>query len=312
MADVATSVEFGFQIPAENRDRSQRAAFLAGIGRALAMAEGNFQSAWIVDHLMFDETDVLEGFTTLSYLAALYPRLTFGHRVVCQSFRNPALVAKMSANLQVLTGNRYVLGMGAGWHEQEYRAYGYEFPSNRVRVEQLEEALQIIRALWTEDEVTFDGAHHRVARARLEPRPDPPPPLMVGAFRPRMLRLAARYADRWDVSSVSVSQYSAIAAEFERQCDEVGRDPATVRRSWGGGCACAPTRAEAETFTEGRWSATDEGADFGFVGTPAQVIDQMHQFVEAGVDTLIVDAVGPANLTTLELLVGEVLPAFDA
>jgi alkanesulfonate monooxygenase SsuD/methylene tetrahydromethanopterin reductase-like flavin-dependent oxidoreductase (luciferase family) len=304
-------VEFGLNIPAENRDRSRRAGFLAGIRRALDLVEGNFGSAWIVDHLMFDDTDVLESFTTLSHLAALYPRLTFGHRVVCHSFRNPALLAKMGANLQVLTDNRYVLGMGAGWHEQEYRAYGYEFASNRMRVEQLEEALQIIRALWTEDEVTFEGAHHRVTRARLEPKPEPPPPLMVGAFRPTMLRLTARYADRWDVSSVGVSQYRAMAAEFERQCDDVGRDPATVRRSWGGGCACAPTQAEAEAFTEGRWSATDEGADFGFVGTPAQVTDQMRQFVEAGVDTLIVDGGGFPNLTTLELLIDEVLPAFD-
>jgi alkanesulfonate monooxygenase SsuD/methylene tetrahydromethanopterin reductase-like flavin-dependent oxidoreductase (luciferase family) len=235
-------VRFNLGMPGERRDRSGRATFLADLNRALDLVTGHFDAAWMIDHLQFGDADVLEAFTTLAYLAALHPRLTFGHTVLCQSFRNPALLAKMGATLQFLSGGRFRLGLGAGWHEEEYRAYGYDFPPARVRVEQLEEAVRIIRAMWTEERATVVGTHYRVVEARCEPRPDPIPPLMIGAFRPRMLRLAARHADHWDVSSVGPRRYRALAAEFERACAEVGRDPATVRRSWSGGCRGAGER----------------------------------------------------------------------
>jgi alkanesulfonate monooxygenase SsuD/methylene tetrahydromethanopterin reductase-like flavin-dependent oxidoreductase (luciferase family) len=297
-------------MPGGSRDKARRSTFVEDLNRALDLIEGHFDSAWIVDHLQFGNEDVLEGFTALAYVAALHPRLKFGHSVLCQSFRNPALVAKMGATLQFMSGGRFILGLGAGWHEEEYRAYGYDFPRDGVRVEQLEEALHIIKAMWTGEETTFEGKHYRVNAARCEPKPDALPPVMVGAFRPRMLRLAAKYADWWDVSSTGPSKYRPMVEEFERACDEVGRDPATVRRSWCGGCACAPTGKEAESFTEGRWSADDE-EDFGFVGTPVQLLEQMRPFIELGVDYFILDCGGFPRLTTLEMLVSEVLPALN-
>jgi alkanesulfonate monooxygenase SsuD/methylene tetrahydromethanopterin reductase-like flavin-dependent oxidoreductase (luciferase family) len=306
-----TRVHLGFGMPGERRDKAGRATFLADLNRALALVAGHVDAAWMIDHLQFGDADVLEGFTTLAYLAALHPRLKFGHHVLCQSFRNPALVAKMGATLQFLSGGRFLLGLGAGWHAEEHRAYGYDFPPGRVRVEQLEEALQIIRAMWTEERATVAGNHYRVVDARCEPRPDPIPPLVIGAFRPRMLRLAARYADRWDVSSVGIARYRRLVAEFERACAEVGRDPATVRRSWSGGCACAPTRAAAEALVGG-WDPADDEEDFDFVGTPAQVVEQMRPFIELGVDYFILDGAGFPRLTTLELLIDEVLPAVNA
>jgi alkanesulfonate monooxygenase SsuD/methylene tetrahydromethanopterin reductase-like flavin-dependent oxidoreductase (luciferase family) len=305
-----TRVHLGYGMPGERRDRAGRATFLADLNRALALVTGHVDAAWMIDHLQFGDADVLEAFTTLAYLAALHPRLTFGHTVLCQSFRNPALLAKMGATFQFLSGGRFRLGLGAGWHEEEYRAYGYDFPPGHVRVDQLEETLQIIRAMWTEERATVVGRHYRVVDAHCEPRPDPVPPLMVGALRPRMLRLAARYADWWDVSSIGIGRYRQLAAEFERACDEVGRDPATVRRSWSGGCACAPTRAAAEALAGGPVSAGDE-EDFDFLGTPAQVADQMRPFVDLGVDTFILDGAGFPRLTTLELLIDQVIPALN-
>src|SRR5262245_57510705 len=130
-------LQFGFCMPAETRHKTRRATFVEDLNRALERITGHFDSAWMVDHLMFDDTDVLEGFTALAYVAALHPKLKFGHAVLCQSFRNPALLAKMGATLQFMSGGRFILGMGAGWHEPEYRAYGYDFPANGVRVEQL-------------------------------------------------------------------------------------------------------------------------------------------------------------------------------
>ena len=201
-----SSIHLGFVLPSESRDKNRRPALVEDLNRALDLIAGHFDSAWMVDHLQFGDTDVLEGFTALTYLSALHPRLRFGNAVLCQSFRNPALLAKMAATLQFMSGGRFILGLGAGWHEEEYQAYGYEFPSAPVRVEQLEEAIQIIQTMWREETATFQGRHYQVAEARCEPRPDPIPPIMVGAFKPKMLRLAAKYADWWNVSSTSLAR----------------------------------------------------------------------------------------------------------
>lgn len=127
-------IQFGFIIPADQLNKVKRATYIEDLDRALTLISGHFDSTWIIDHLQFDDADVLEGFTTLSYMMALHPQLKFGHTVLCQSFRNPALVAKMGATLQFLSGGRFILGMGAGWHQEEYEAYGYDFPSAPVRV----------------------------------------------------------------------------------------------------------------------------------------------------------------------------------
>ena len=304
-----TRVQFGFVMPAELHDRQRRATFVADLSRALELATGHFDSAWMVDHLQFDDVDVLEGFTALTYMAALHPRLKFGHAVLCQSFRNPALLAKMAATLQFMSGGRFIFGIGAGWHAEEYRAYGYDFPPDRVRVEQLEEALGIVKAMWTEEQATFEGKHYSVRDARCEPKPDPLPTLMIGAFRPRMLRLAATYADWWNVSSTGIASYRRMADEIERACAEIGRDPSTLRRSWIGGCACAPTAAEAWALTEGRYGSDEE--DFDFAGTPREIVEQMRPFIDLGVDYFMLDCAGFPRLTTLELLVDEVLPTLN-
>lgn len=280
------------------------------VSRALELisAGGHFDSFHMIDHLDAGETDILESFTTLAYLAALHPQLKFGHSVICQSFRNPALVAKMGATLQYLSRGRFLLGIGAGWDEMEYRAYGYDFPPSRARVGQLDEALQIIKALWAGGKTSFSGVYYRVNEAVCLPRPDPIPPVMVGAHRPKMLRLAAKYADEWNVASIGIGRYRRMAAEFERACLEAGRDPAAVRRSWSGGCVCMPTPEEALRTGGTRYNSHPED-DFDFVGTPQQMIEQMGRFIDAGVTRFLVDCGGWPRLTTLELLVREVIPA---
>ncbi len=129
-----THIHFGLVMPADQLDKTRRATFVHDLDRALRLVSGHFDFAWLIDHLQFGDQDVLEGFTTLSYMAARHPQLKFGHTVPCQSFRNPALLAKMAATLQFLSGGRFILGIGAGWHEEEYRAYGnawQAFPGER-------------------------------------------------------------------------------------------------------------------------------------------------------------------------------------
>ena len=178
-----TRIHFGFTMPYGALDTVRRPTFVEDLNHALDLVAGHFDSAWSIDHLQPNANDLLEGFTTLTYMAACHPQLMFGHAVLCQSFRNPALLAQMGATLHFLSGGRFILGIGAGWDQAEYRAYGYDFSAAQTRVEQLEEALQIIKALWTEERATFAGRHYRVRDARCAPRPDPIPSVMVGAFR---------------------------------------------------------------------------------------------------------------------------------
>ena len=126
-----------------------------------------------------------------------------------------------------------------------------------------------------------------------------------------MLRVTAQYADWWNVSSTGIEGYRRMAEECEHACADVGRDPATLRRTWGGGCACAPTQEEAEVFAGDRYSADSAFDDFGFVGTPQQLVEQMRSFIELGVDYFMVDCSGFPRLTTLELLCNEVIPALN-
>lgn len=124
-------------MPAGSPNKAGQATFVQDLNLALELVAGHFDSAWMIDHLQFGDSDLLEGFTALTYIAALHPQLKFGHTVLCQSFRNPALLAKMGATLQFLSEGRFILGIGAGWHAEEYHAYGYDFPTAGARVEQL-------------------------------------------------------------------------------------------------------------------------------------------------------------------------------
>jgi len=301
-------IKFGFTMPADQLDKTRRNTYVDDLNKALDLISGHFDSAWIIDHLHDDDSDSLESFTALSYMMALHPGLKFGHTVICQSFRNPALLAKMGATLQFISGGRFLFGIGAGWNAAEYKAYGYDFPSARERVEQLEETLQIIKAMWTETKATFKGRHYQVTDAYCEPKPNPIPPIMVGAFRPKMLRLTAKYADEWNVSSTGLIEYRRLVDEFERICADANRDPSTVRRSWCGGCVCAPTQAEIERLAGSRDYDNDPDGDCDLVGTPQQLIEQMQAFMDLGVTTFMVDCGGFPDLTTLEMLVNEVLP----
>jgi alkanesulfonate monooxygenase SsuD/methylene tetrahydromethanopterin reductase-like flavin-dependent oxidoreductase (luciferase family) len=165
--------------------------------RILAVCAEHDLTAWVVDHLQFDSVPLLESFALLAHSAGRQPGVRFGTLVLGQSFRNPALTAKIATSLDFLTGGRFILGIGAGWQEAEYRAYGYAYPSAGVRITQLEESAQVIRALWTAAPATFIGTHYEVNGAYCEPRPQPAPVLMIGgAGEQRTLRVGASTAAR--------------------------------------------------------------------------------------------------------------------
>jgi alkanesulfonate monooxygenase SsuD/methylene tetrahydromethanopterin reductase-like flavin-dependent oxidoreductase (luciferase family) len=299
-------IQFGWTMPISSREVIPQGTLVSDLQKGLALVSEHFDSAWAVDHLQYEDTPLMEGWTALTYMAALQPDLKFGHAVLSQSFRNPALLAKMAATFQYMSGGRFILGIGAGWKEDEYRAYNYPFPPAGTRVEELDETLQIIKALWQDKKANFQGKHYQVVDAWCEPKPDPLPIIMVGGSKPRMLRLIAHHADWWNVSWTRIEDYREQVEECERACVKEQRDPATLRRTWFGGCLCAPTEKDVKALNKNGMSAGP-----AFVGTPAQIIDQMRPFIDLGVDYFMLGSGGFPELTTLEMLVSEVLPALN-
>ena len=141
-----------------------------------------YHSVWLDDHLMFGEQPILECWTTLSALSIVTTRIRLGSMVACNSFRNPALLAKIAASLDVISGGRLEFGIGAGIQETEHRAYGFSFPKSHVRIERLREAIEVINALWSEEKVSYKGKHYNLEKAICEPKPlqKPHPPITIG------------------------------------------------------------------------------------------------------------------------------------
>jgi alkanesulfonate monooxygenase SsuD/methylene tetrahydromethanopterin reductase-like flavin-dependent oxidoreductase (luciferase family) len=219
----------------------------------LPTALQHFDSLWLADHFYgFDApTDpFMEAWTTLTWLAAKFPQVTLCHHVLGQGYRNPALTAKMAATLQVLSGNRFMLGIGAGWREDEYRAYGYEFPRPAVRFAQLEDLIHICRKMWTEDSPTYEGKHFSIDKAAAPPKPSVAPPICIGAYGEQIgLPLVGRLADVWNSSlhgdeSRWIKKRDIVRASAER----VGRDPSSIEISLTIERPLPTTSAEADRY----------------------------------------------------------------
>lgn len=200
---------------------------------ALEAEAAGFDSIWLADHLMYRNPGeptrgIWECWTILAALAEATRRVEIGTLVLCNSFRNPAILAKMATAADEVSRGRLILGIGAGWNEPEYEAFGMPYDH---RVDRFEEALQIIGPLMRDGAVDFAGKHYQARNCVDVPRGPRPhgPPLMVGAEGPRMLRLAAKYADSWNTGYTGAPETLAPArAEFEAACRDVGRDPATI------------------------------------------------------------------------------------
>jgi F420-dependent oxidoreductase-like protein len=202
-----------------------------------AADELGFHSVADYDHfygLVDNATPTLEGWTLLAAMAAVVRRARVSCMVTGVTYRHPAVLAKMAVTVDHISGGRLDFGLGAGWHEAEHRGYGIDFPSAGTRVEMLDEALTIIRRLWTEESVTFEGRHYAVHDALCEPKPlqRPHPPIVIGGEKPKMLRVVARHADEWNVPSHGdAAAWAKTSADLDQACSDVGRDPAAIRRS---------------------------------------------------------------------------------
>lgn len=254
---------------------------------------------------------LLECWTALSALSRDTDRLRLGTSVLCNSYRHPAVLAKMGATLDVISGGRLELGLGAGWFEREYRAYGIPFPPIGVRIAQLDEALEVIRRMWSDPCPTFTGAHYAIDGALCDPSPvqRPRPPIWVGGEGDRVHRVAARAADGVNVRWWSPERVVARNAFLDAACRAAGRDPATLARSVTLLCVVGRERSKVRAVRE-RFAAVP--ADGHVAGTPDDCVAQMRTYLAAGVRHFLLTIPDVAGSDALELLGREVLPAVRA
>jgi len=249
----------------------------------------------------------LEGLTAHAALAMATSTVRCVSLVYCAGYRHPAVLAKSIATIDNFSGGRVTLGLGAGWHQGEFDAYGIPFPSAPVRLRQLEEQLLCIRALFTEEVVDFEGEFYRLRAARCVPKPDQQHlPLWVGGQGERVtLKLVARHADGWNAPFVSVDTFRHKRGVLEAHCADADGDPADITRSLNLALA---------------WREEDLRAQFGntaefmrgsvLTGTTQDVVDRIGEYADAGADQINVAMRAPFDVAGLERFAAEVLPQF--
>jgi len=278
-----------------------------------------FHSIWFVDHMWsrgLPDLDHLDAWTLMSAIAAITERIGIGTLVLCNSYRNPALLAKMASSLDQVSNGRLLLGLGAGWMDEEYRAYGYPFPSARVRIEQLEEALAIIKLLFKEPRASFQGKYYAVSDAVNNPKPvqTPHPPILIGgAGEKRLLRVVAQHADIWNCPNNVATELEHKLAVLRQHCAAFGRDPASIEVSEQSIVVLGRTEKDLRTklqFAKRALGAVFDIDKTALRGTPEQLIEAINARRRQGV-TFFTMMFGDLNQPeTLELFADKVAPAF--
>jgi len=309
-------VKFGIHHSSWLEDPDPAEAFAAVKARAQWAEHHGFVWFSVMDHMIqiprvgAPEEPILEGWAVLAGLAAVTGRIRLATLCTAVSYRNPAHLAKIAASVDLISRGRLTLGIGAGFFEDEYRQYGWEFPPQpATRIRQMEEAVQLILKMWTEPRTTFHGRYFHVQDAILEPKPvqKPRPPVMIAGGGEQMtLRAVARLADACNIVDGDIAEVRHKLAVLRRHCDAVGRDYDTIEKTriqpWvlaRGGAAVAAKRE--------RLAA--RGPLRGFVGTVSEAIDLIGRHQDAGVD-LLISSYRPGDVETRELFASDVMPSF--
>jgi len=275
--------------------------------------QSGWDGIWYADHFMPNAEDTSqpmpEAWTTLSALAAVVPRVRLGTLVSGNTYRHPAVLAKMAATVDHICGGRLVLGLGSGWQENEHKAYGIPFYTINGRLRRLEEACQIIKALYREENVTFDGKYYQLENAPLQPKPvQQNLPLMIGGGGEKVtLRIVAKYADEWNVwGDAEVLKHKM--AILDRYCNDIDRDPAEIQRSAVALLFLSDDEAYLKRVKEGSIGRPT------IAGNVSEVTEIVNDYVKAGVDELIIPdftlGQGARKIGTLDRFINEVAPNY--
>lgn len=283
-----------------------------------------FDFVWITDHLhdFLPSKSYLECWTAISALAEATQRIRLCTVVLNNLFRHPSLVAKMAATLDGISGGRLDLGIGAGWYESERISNGIPFPRASVRIEQLEEAIEVMERLWTADNVSFSGKYYTLKNASSNPKPvqSPHPPIWIGIMkgRSRMLKVIAKHADVWTISSIYLpepSEYQQIRTTLENYCHESGRDFDRIRSGVGIGCVVAENeskvREKVRKFPPTSLSVKNYTAQqMRLEGTPDRCVEKLRMYAQIGVTRFVMNFPDITTTEPIRLFGEKVVPAF--
>lgn len=277
-----------------------------------------FDSIWVYDHFhnvpVPAHEAVFECWTTIAAISQRTSRIRLGQMVGCNSYRNPGLLAKITSTVDVISGGRLDWGIGAGWYENEYRGYGYEFKKPSDRIGMLRETVEIVKSMWTNAETTYDGKYYRMERANCDPKPlqQPTPPVWIGGGGEKVtLRVVAEHAD--------VSNFGSSVEEFVRKreilkghCAAIGRDEESIRKTVSSEVFIRET--EKEIIEAGSRSLWGEPAESwrakALVGTPEQVSEKIQRYLDAGCTGFVPWCPDYPSTETLELFARHVMPNF--
>lgn len=288
-----------------------------------------FDSVWRFDHMhpVLHYTPslyapILECWTTLSALASETEKIKLGTMVLCNAFRTPSVLAKMSATLDVISGGRLELGLGAGWLESEYNAYGLPWERSSVRIGKLREATLIIKKMWTEKDATFDGRYYKIEGAINQPKPiqKPHPPIWIGGKGNRMLKVVAEVADGYNLNHMTLEESEEKIETLNKNCVKICRDPVEIKKSWQGSLIIAETQGEVKEKLQGvmahhpreevRAMDPKEFSKSHIVGTPEECIKQIDAFINLGINYFIFICPEVANLKSMNIFSETVQPSF--
>ncbi len=304
----------GLQIPNFTYPGVPDAGLFERVSEIAVTAErSGFDSVWVMDHLyqiavMGPPTNaMLEGYTLLGALAARTSNVRLGTLVSGVTYRNPALLAKITTTLDIISSGRAILGIGSAWNEQEHRGYGFEFPPPRERFERLTEAVQICRLMFREDTPSFDGTYYRIENALNIPRPVTPggPPILIGGSGEKWtLRLVAERGDACNLFG-DLQTIRHKLSVLEAHCDEIGRDSSEITKTRLGGLLIAENDAKAQAklapFAANRGVTEEQARGYALIGDPDAVGEQVQAFLDAGLDGLMFNMPDAHDLEPVEL-----------
>jgi F420-dependent oxidoreductase-like protein len=318
-----TRVDFGAFIPQGwKMELSGIAGAEAKWAKAVEIAvlaeDLGYDSVWVYDHFHNvprpAHEAVFECWTTMAAISQRTSRVRLGQMVGCAPYRNPALLAKVTSTIDVISGGRLDWGIGAGWYEHEFNGYGYEFPAPKVRIGMLRETVEIVKAMWSEPDVSYEGRYFTLHGAQCDPKPlqDPHPPIWIGGGGEQLtLRVVARHADRSNFGG-KPDEFAHKCEVLKEHCKKVGRDYDEIAKTWSPEVHVRET--EQDIVDEGSrsfWGEPLESWQAGnLVGTPEQVCEKIQAYADLGVSAIVGWNSDYPDDTTLRLLAEKVIPNF--